>query len=187
MPRITLPLPLATALLFLGGCQADDAITEHSPTGVQFARAGKLKVDQSNPVSDPQGLGVCNGLYGQTFVPAERNLAQVDLLLTVNQIGAGGDATTVGLYADITQAPLATTSVTVAEHQPGELSRVVTYTFATPIPVQKGTTYTIGWQGTVACWQFSFGDPYPKGTLVGSDGTPGNPPADFYFVTYTAK
>jgi hypothetical protein len=184
MPRISLPLTSVGAALLLAGCQADGAITGYSPAAIQFASAPKLKVDQSNPVSDPEGLGFCNGLWGQTFVPQEKNLARVDLLITVNQLEAG-EATTVGLYTDITQAPIATSSVTIDPHQPGELSRVVSYTFATPVPVQKGTTYTIGWQGALSCWQFSRGDPYPRGTLAFADGSLGT--GDFYFITYSSK
>jgi hypothetical protein len=185
MLRTMLRLTFPGVVLLLGGCGPDGSIADPSPTSVQLAKGAKPKVDQSNRVSDPAGLGVCNGLYGQTFVPQAKEVSQVDLLITVNQIGAGGDPTTVGVYSDITQSPIATTSVTVGPAAPGELSRVVSYVFANPVPVQKGTTYTIGWTGVTSCWQFSFGDAYPQGTAVLFDGSALNPPADFWFVTYS--
>ena len=181
MSRIV-PLALPSLLLLLAGCETDGAMTEQSTT-VQLAKAGKLKVDQSNPAADPEGLGICNGLYGQIFVPQAKNVARVDLLLTVNQIGAGGDATTVGVYTDITEPALASTSVTVDPPQPGELSRVISYSFEPAVPIQKGSTYIIGWSGTTSCWQFSRGDPYPNGNMVLFDGTP--LADDFWFVTYS--
>jgi len=44
----------------------------------------KLKVDQSNTVSD--GLGLDNGFYGQTYVPKAKNVARIELLLQINNL-----------------------------------------------------------------------------------------------------
>jgi hypothetical protein len=156
--------------------------------GGPSAPSSKLRVDQSNLVTSPEGLGLSNGLYGQTFVPKATNLAQVDLLLTVNQVPAGGAACSVGLYGTITSTPIATASVSVAPPVPGELARMVSFRFDPVVPLARKTLYTLGWTGpSTLSWQLSFGDPYPAGQVVLYDGTPLNPAADFVFTTYTLK
>ncbi len=158
------------------------------PAGLNLGRpsipkTSELNIDQANLVTN--GLSTCNGLYGQTFVPQTAKLHHVDVLLTVNTIAATGDATTLGLFADLTQPPIAITSVTVAPAEPGELSRIVSYAFPSPVRIRKGTTYTLGWSGGTACWEYSLGDTYSAGGLVSFDGTPLNPPADAWFITYS--
>jgi hypothetical protein len=152
-------------------------------------------VDQSNLVTSAEGLGM-NGVWGQTFVPKAPNLAQVDLLLTVNQLGPAGATTQVGLFTDLTgtpiatATPLATATTFVAGHAPGELARFVSFRFDPTVPLAKKTTYTIGWYGTAnlsdLSWQFSYGNPYPAGQMLDYNGAPSSS-ADFVFVTHTLK
>ncbi len=187
MHRTVFPIMLAGVLFLVGGCSQDRSVPT-VPAQAQFAKVASpvLKVDQSNSVSD--GLGLGNGLYGQTFVPKANNLAQVDLLLIVNQVPSSGVETTLGLFRDITQAPTATTVAFVAGAAPGELHRTVSYTFDPPVPLDKKTTYTLGWYGPAdASWEFGFGDSYPPGQVVLYDGNPLNPTADFVFTTYALK
>ena len=146
---------------------------------------GKLRVDQSNSVSD--GLSLCSGLRGQTVTPRAKNLAQVDLLLTINTLQSDV-MTTVEVFTEITQAPVATTQALVRAAAPGELRRAISYQFDPPVSLEKKGTYTIGFHAlTDACWEFAFGDPYPGGQAVLADGTSLNPPADFVFTTYELK
>lgn len=179
-------LVLVGVPLLLVSCEAERS----APTGpdrASFAKApaSKLKVDQSNSVSD--GLGLGNGLYGQTYVPGAKNLAQVDLLLQINLLTAGV-TTTVGVFTDITQPPLATTSTLIAPAAPGELNRVVSFAFDPPVPLVKGASYTLGLYAPFnVSWEFAFGDAYPAGQVVHSDGSPLNPTADFVFTTYSSK
>jgi hypothetical protein len=179
MKRVLLAVAVVAIALVLTAAAAA------APTTIGTA-SQKLKVDQSNTVTSPEGLGLGHALYGQTFVPRAHNLAQVDLLLTVNILQSPGAMTTVGLFSDITQPPLATASAFVTPPAPGELARTVSFRFDPPIPIDRGTTYTIGWYGPPdnIWWQFSYGDPYPRGQAVGPDGVPLNPSADFVFTTY---
>ena len=159
------------------------------PAGAQAASVAssalKLKVDQSNNTTD--GLSLCNGLWGQTFVPRAKNLARVDLRLTINNL-TEQTPTTAALHTLITGTPIATTTTLVAPHAPGELSRTVAYSFDPPIHLTKDTTYTLAFMAPPdACWEFTFIDPYPSGDAVLSDGTPLNPAADFVFATYELK
>jgi hypothetical protein len=178
---------LSALPILVGGCNQDASVpTEPVQPQFALARTKRLRVDQSNTVSD--GLGLSNGLYGQTFVPTTSNLAQVDLLLIVNQVPVGGVFTTVGLYADITQAPIDTTIAFVDAPAPGEVTRTIHYIFDPPVPLTKRQTYTIGWRGgTETSWVFAFGDHYLSGQAVMSDGSPVNPTADFVFTTYTLR
>lgn len=191
MRGIVLQVMLAGVLFLVAGCEQDRSVPTApatAPAQAQFGKVAspKLKVDQSNNVSDQLGLG--NGLYGQTFVPKADNLAQVDLLLIVNQVPSSGVETTVGLFTDITQAPIATTVAFVEGAVPGELRRTISYGFDPPVPLDKKTTYTIGWYGPAeASWEFAFGDPYPPGQVVLYNGVPLNPIADFVFTTYALK
>ncbi len=179
-------LVLAGVPLLLASCAAERPAPV-APDGASFAKAAasKLRVDQSNTVSD--GLGLGNGLYGQTYVPGAKNLGQVDLLLQINLLTVAV-TTTVGLFSDITQPPLATTSALIAPAVPGELNRIVSFAFDPPVPLVKGATYTIGLYAPFnVSWEFAFGDAYPAGHVVLSDGSPLNPTADFVFVTYLSK
>ena len=92
---------------------------------------------------------------------------------------------TLGLFADLTQPPIAIMFVTSAPAEPGELSRIVSYAFPSPVRTCKGTTYTLGWSGGTACWEHPLGDTYSAGGLVSFDGTPRNPPADAGSMTYS--
>jgi len=185
MGRIVLALTLVGASLLVTSFEGYSAPPAEPPPVVPSPR---LKVDQSNLVTSPEGLGLGNGLYGQTFVPKAHNLAQVDLLLTVNVLRPEGAQTTIGLFADITQPPIATATAFVGGPAPGELARFISFRFDPPIPLAKKTVYTIGWYGLPdLSWQFSFGDPYPPGQVVLYDGTPLNPPADFVFTTFSLK
>jgi hypothetical protein len=126
-------------------------------------------------------------LWGQTFLPKAKNVAQVDLLLIVNQVFVDVD-TTVGVFTDITQPPIATTQAVVAAATPGELRRTTSYTFKPPVPLEKRVSYAIGlFAPSNTSWESAFGDPYPRGQAVGSDGVPINPPADFAFTSHELK
>ncbi len=191
---------LATVCLVVGtfvGCTNDNPVapTVDSPKSAAIATSsatvkvgsakGRLRVDQSNNVSDQLALGY--GLYGQTFTPAAKNLAQADVLLIVNQVTVGLN-TTLGLYTDITKVPVATTSALVEPPAPGELDRTISYRFNPPVPLEKGATYTLGlYMPPGLTWEFAYGDPYPRGQAVGSDGVPVNPAADFVFTTWEWK
>lgn len=186
MRRIAHPLILASLALLVAGCEQhrDDPT---APAQVRFAKEAlpKLKVDQSNDASDQ--LGLTDGLYGQTFTPKAKNLAQVDLLVIINNLQSPVEAT-VGLFGDITQEPLGTTVAIVEPPQPGQLNRTVSFVFDPPLPLDKKTTYTIGlYAPMLVSWEFAFGDPYPGGQVVLYNGTPLNPIADFVFTTYTPK
>jgi hypothetical protein len=149
------------------------------------AKKKDLKVDQSNSVSDQLGLGY--GLYGQTFTPKAKNLCQADVLLIVNQVQVGLN-TTLGLYTDITKAPVASTSAMVEPRAPGEMDRTISYRFDPPVPLERGATYTLGLSMPPGLtWEFAYDDPYPRGQAVGSDGVPVDPAADFVFTTWERK
>lgn len=189
MRGVDFPL-LLTVAFFASGCEQDrSGLTE--PTDAQFAKSSKLKVDQSNTVTDHLGL---DGFVGQTFVPKENNVAQVDVLLITNQIPAAGVMTTVGIYRDITQAPIATTVSLIGPAVPGEVERVVSYSFDPPVPLDKGAEYTLGFDSPRGedglydvSWEFSYGDTYRQGQAILSDGLPLNPTGDFFFITYALK
>jgi hypothetical protein len=150
------------------------------------APKARLVLDQSNFVQD--GLGI-NGFMGQTFMPKAKNVAQVDLRFIVNQIPPEGVDIEIGIYTDITEEPIATTTTHVAPPGIGELERTVSFQFIPPVLLRKGMTYTIGCNDDLhlAAWTFGFNDPYPLGQAVLYDGTALNPPADFYFATYELK
>jgi hypothetical protein len=188
MRGLALSLQLSAILLLLTGCQSQEFLTEESDAELSL-KAGKLKVDQSNQVGGPDGQSIsCTNIaLGQTFTTNANSIAQIDLSFLINNVPAGGNPTTVGLHEDITQAPLATASVTIAPPGPGELFRVVSYTFSPPVSVTKGRTYTISCTGAgTASWQVALTDPYSRGEAVQFDGTPLTG-GDFWFVTYSAK
>lgn len=188
MRGFALSLQLPAFLLLLAGCQSQGFVTEQSD-GALFLKSDKLRVDQSNQVGGPDGQSISctNVALGQTFATKANSIARVDLSFLINNVPAGGNPTTVGLHEDITQPPLATASVTIAPAEPGELFRVVSYTFSPPVPVTKGGTYTIVCTGAgSASWQVAQTDPYAGGEAVLFDGTPLSS-ADFWFVTYSSK
>jgi hypothetical protein len=188
MRGLALSLQLPVFLLLLAGCQSQGFVTEQSGGGLSL-KAGRLKVDQSNQVGGPDGQSISctNVALGQTFGTNANSITQVDLSFLINNVPAGGNPTTIGLHEDITQAPLATASVTIAPPAPGELFRVVSYTFSPAVPVTKGRTYTISCTGAGnASWQVALTDPYARGEAVQFDGTPLTG-ADFWFVTYSSK
>jgi len=168
-----------------------DAAPQRGVPGVSSADV-KLKADQSNMVSAGLGVGTAT-LLGQTFTPNAKSLAQIDLRFIVNSVPPAGLPATVGLFDDLTSSPLATASVTVPPASPGELSRVVSFRFASPIPLTKKGSYTIGLYPTGSpstgnlSWELSFGDPYPLGEAVGPDSLPLSADGDFLFTTYELK
>ena len=195
MRGIARSLVLASAPLLFTACDVDGPQST-PPADLRFASASpnaqtssKLKLDQSNLVTDH--LGTSNGRWFQTFVPKTDNLARVDLLLIVNQVGALGETSTCYLFTDITQPPVDSASVTVTPPIPGEIERTVSYRFgvSNPLtPLSKGTTYAIGIDASsTLSWEFAYGDPYPAGQAIGADLLPVNPSADFVFTTYALK
>lgn len=192
MRRLVVTLMLVGVLLLVAGSAAP-AWSAGPPA--PSASSAKLKVDQANLVTSPEGLGM-DGVWGQTFVPKAPNLAQVDLLLTVNQLGPAGATTTVGIFADLTgtpiaaATPIATATAFVPDNAPGELARFVGFSFDPAVPLAKKTTYTIGWYGrpipSDLSWQFSYDNPYPAGQMLDYSGAPSSS-ADFVFITYTLK
>ena len=185
MHRAANLLNLASVVLLAGGCRADPApLTEpHQPVLTKVS--SPYKADQSNTTSD--GLALANGFYGQSFVPRADNLAKVDVLLIVNQVPPEGSLTSLGLYTTMIQPAVDSVLVNVAPPQPGEVERVISYVFSTPLPLVRGTTYILGWHGTTTSWEFTYTDAYPKGQALLYDGTPLNPSADLVFTTYALK
>ena len=186
MRNSTFLLTLASLVLLGIGCGQDAPTPTGStePQNVNFKKA-PFAVDQSNAVTDNLGLSI--GPYFQTFVPQTRKLAQVDLRLIINDV-TSPVTTTVGLYTNVQESPVAVVSVVVQPAAPGELYRTISYVFDPAPKLVPGTTHAIGWTGTsVTSWLFGFGDNYAAGAALNGDGTPVNPPADFVFTTYSPR
>jgi hypothetical protein len=185
-PTIWVVIPVLAAACEPGKALPTEGATPLAASSSEREDQRTLVVDQSNLVTDHLGLG--NGLYGQTFAPRAKNLAQVDLSFIVNQVPPGGVVTTVGIFTDITQPPLATAQALVAAPAPGELFRTVSFQFNRPVKLKKGRSYLIGaYMPATLSWEFAFGDAYPAGQVIMPDGTPLNPIGDFVFTTYQLK
>jgi hypothetical protein len=186
MPRNARLATLIALVLLAGACRDDRAaLTEPRQPAYTNVR-DQLKVDQSNTTTDH--LGLANGFYGQSFVPRADNLARVDVLLIINQVPAEGTYTSLGLYTSMNQPAIDSVIVYVAPPQPGEIERVVSHVFSSPLPLVKGATYILGWHGTSATsWELTQTDAYPRGQALLYDGTPLNPSSDMVFTTYALK
>jgi hypothetical protein len=117
---------------------------------------------------------------------------QADLRFIATNIPPQGLTSRVGVFRDITQAPLATADATLMPPPVGTNEATVSFLFDPPVPLQPGTQYTLGWygnpgtNGAVMSWEFTFQNAYANGQVVDSSNVPLNPPADFAFTTYYA-
>lgn len=176
----------------LGDRVAVESVTmQESRNRLTYVRTAPV-IDQAQTITDHLGLSG-GSLWGQTFVPAASNLAQVDLLFMATNVPPEGITSTVGLYRDITQPPIATADAVLTPPAPGVLDITVSFRFSPPVPLEPGTSYTIGWygppvspSGAVMSWNFTYQNPYASGEVVNYANVPLNPPADFVFTTYYA-
>jgi uncharacterized protein YjbI with pentapeptide repeats len=150
-----------------------------------FVSTVPLVRDQWNdpPPSDPHAFGWA--LWGQTFVPQTRNVAQLDLAFIANNVPPEGVWTTAGIFGDITQPPIATADTFVPPG--GAPLPTVSYRFDPPVPVQPNTTYTIGFYAPPppsVTWMFTWGNTYSQGQAFYGTGLPLDPSIDFVFATY---
>jgi hypothetical protein len=109
-------------------------------------------------------------------------------------VPAEGIASTLGLYRDITQPPIATAVATLMPPAPGVINVTVSFLFDPPVALTPGSPYTLGWNGPAVTpsgsemsWEFTYQNAYANGEVVNYAGVPFNPPADFVFTTYSAQ
>ncbi len=150
------------------------------------ARASLSTVDQQDSKG---GSGSLASNYGQSFTPALTSLNAVDFFLTSQM----GSTVQVNLYAGTgyNGTLLGSSAVMTIAADPNVTITLREFTFAAPISLTPGTTYTFRLVGTSYFLGYDSSNGYSGGTELDANGNtlsspsfPGFPPSTTYDLTF---